>query len=212
MTGISTIVWDWNGTLLDDVTKSIESMNPLLAKRGLPLLTLEKYREVFRFPVIKYYESLGFDFTKESFDGPAFEFMDNYRRLEPDMELAADCRDTLKALKSRGFRQYVLSAMEQGLLEKMIKQRGIDSYLNGVFGITDDFAKEKISAGKRMVETLNVNPQDCVMVGDTIHDAEVAEACGFRCVLYSHGHSTRARLLETGLTVIDSLSDLLNVV
>lgn len=212
MTGISTIIWDWNGTLLDDVTKSIESMNPLLVKRGLPLLTLEKYREVFRFPVIKYYESLGFDFSKESFDGPAFEFMDNYRRLEPDMELAADCRDTLKALKNRGFRQYVLSAMEQGLLEKMIRQRGIDSYLNGVFGITDDFAKEKISAGIRMMEVLNVNPQDCVMVGDTIHDAEVAEACGLRCVLYSRGHSTRAKLLETGLTVIDSLSDLLNVI
>ena len=212
MIGISTVVWDWNGTLLDDVGKSIESMNPLLVKRGLPTLTLERYLEAFRFPVKKYYESIGFDFSKESFDVPAFEFMDNYRRLEPEMALTADCIETLKALKERGLRQYVLSAMEQSLLEKMIAQRGINRYLDGIFGLTDDFAKEKISAGKRMIDNLKIDSLECVMVGDTVHDAEVAEACGFRCVLYSRGHSTRERLLSTGLPVIDSLSELLTVI
>ena len=62
---INTIIWNWNGTLLDDISICINAINQLLSERNLNLLTIEKYREVFTFPVIDYYKAVAFDFEKE---------------------------------------------------------------------------------------------------------------------------------------------------
>ena len=62
------IIWDWNGTLLDDVDIVIDCMNSLLKKRNLPLLHVDKYKDIFTFPVKDYYSQLGFDFTTEPFE------------------------------------------------------------------------------------------------------------------------------------------------
>jgi len=47
-----------------------------------------------------------------------------------------------------------------------------------------------------------------VMVGDTQHDAEVAKALGTKCVLYTGGHQSRARLEAVCPNVIDDLAQL----
>lgn len=211
MNQINTIIWDWNGTLLNDVEMSIAAMNPLLAERGLPQLTIDHYREVFCFPVRKYYETIGFDFEKEPFDIPANAFMDNYRRLGNSAPLTDSCSEILNELKQRGYRQFILSAMEQSLLEKMTADYGIRGYLEGVYGLSDDFAKEKVSVGKRLIKKLNLNPMECVMIGDTSHDSEVADGCGFRCVLYSGGHSHRTILEHCSRPIVDNLKDLLAI-
>ena len=70
------IIWDWNGTLLNDTKLAVESMNKILLKRGLPVLTVERYKHVFTFPVRDYYQSVGFDFDKEPFEIPAMEFIE----------------------------------------------------------------------------------------------------------------------------------------
>ena len=64
----SIIIWDWNGTLLDDVSICIDIMNEILGRRGLDKLTRKKYQQIFRFPVIDYYRQLGFDFKRDSFE------------------------------------------------------------------------------------------------------------------------------------------------
>ena len=64
---IKHIVWDWNGTLLNDNWLAIKAINILLKRYNLPLITLEQYLAVFTFPVIDYYKELGFDFNKTSF-------------------------------------------------------------------------------------------------------------------------------------------------
>ena len=59
------ILWDWNGTLLDDVNIAIDAINQLLLDRNLVQLTLERYLDVFTFPVCDYYELIGFDFLTQ---------------------------------------------------------------------------------------------------------------------------------------------------
>ena len=66
-TPIETIIWDWNGTLLNDLRLCVKTINSLLEKRSLPVLTTSSYKEVFSFPVKDYYEKVGFDFSKEDF-------------------------------------------------------------------------------------------------------------------------------------------------
>lgn len=206
-----TIIWDWNGTLLDDLQLSIDSTNVLLKDRGLPLLTIERYKEIFGFPVIDYYKKLCFNFKAEPFDIAAKQYTDLYHSNESKAQLFPDVKDVLSYLKTKGYRQLVLSAMEDKKLNKMVCKADISQYFDGIYGIKDDYAKEKISLGKSLINELNLDSSECVMIGDTLHDAEVAEQCGFGCILFSGGHVARHRLEQKKLKVIDELKHLKNI-
>ncbi|MBQ8222892.1 MAG: HAD family hydrolase [Bacteroidales bacterium] len=207
---INTIIWDWNGTLLDDLELSLSATNSLLRDRGLPTLSVERYKNIFKFPVIDYYTEAGFDFNAEPFETPAKQYMDLYHAGEHETKLFPDVVKTLSSLKEKGYRQIVLSAMEDSNLKNMIKNAGISHYFDGIFGIKDDFAREKISLGKQITKDLELNSEECVMIGDTLHDAEVADACGFNCVLYTQGHVSKKRLETKGVRTIDRLEELLS--
>lgn len=198
-----TIIWDWNGTLLDDLELSIKAVNVLLNERDLPLLTLDRYRDIFGFPVINYYEKAGFDFSKEPFEIPARQYVKLYASGESELKLFPDVVDTLSFFKDNNYRQIVLSAMKEDNLRKMISNAGISHFFDGIFGIKDNYAREKVSIGKQVVENLNLIPEKCLMIGDTLHDAEVAEQCGFDCILFSGGHVAKQRLETTGFKIID---------
>ena len=207
-----TIIWDWNGTLLDDLDLSIKAVNVLLKERDLPILTLDRYKDIFGFPVINYYEKAGFDFSKEPFEIPARQYVKLYASGESDLKLFPDVVDTLSFFKDNNYRQIVLSAMKEDNLRKMISNAGISHFFDGIFGIKDNYAREKVSIGKQVVENLNLNPEKCLMIGDTLHDAEVAEQCGFDCILYSGGHVAKQRLETTGFKIIDQHKTLTSII
>lgn len=203
-----TIIWDWNGTLLNDLELSLESVNILLEERGLPILSIERYKDIFGFPVIDYYVKAGFDFSKEPFEIPAKQYVKLYAAKAPDLKLFPDVIDVITFLKENNYRQIVLSAMKDDNLKLMIGNANITHYFDSVFGIKDNYAREKVSLGKEVVEKLNLNPSECLMIGDTLHDAEVAEQCGFDCILYSGGHVSKQRLETKGRRIIERLSDI----
>ena len=78
------IIWDWNGTLLDDRWLCVDAINKSLLLRNLPVIDENRYLEIFCFPVEKYYLKLGFDFEKEPFTISGSEFIKNYK-LEGDL-------------------------------------------------------------------------------------------------------------------------------
>lgn len=207
-----TIIWDWNGTLLDDLDLSIKAVNVLLKERDLPILTLDRYKDIFGFPVINYYEKAGFDFSKEPFEIPARQYVKLYASGESELKLFPDVVDTLSFFKDNNYRQIVLSAMKEDNLRKMISNAGISHFFDGIFGIKDNYAREKVSIGKQVVENLNLNPKKCLMIGDTLHDAEVAEQCGFDCILFSGGHVAKQRLETTGFKIIDQHKTLTSII
>lgn len=207
-----TIIWDWNGTLLDDLDLSIKAVNVLLKERDLPILTLDRYKDIFGFPVINYYEKAGFDFSKEPFEIPARQYVKLYASGESDLKLFPDVVDTLSFFKDNNYRQIVLSAMKEDNLRKMISNAGITHFFDGIFGIKDNYAREKVSIGKQVVENLNLNPEKCLMIGDTLHDAEVAEQCGFDCILFSGGHVAKQRLETTGFKIVDQHKTLTSII
>ena len=207
-----TIIWDWNGTLLDDLELSLGATNSLLEDRNLPKLSVDKYKDIFKFPVIDYYKEAGFDFNKEPFEIPARQYMDIYHASEHTTRLFPDVINTLTYLKENSYRQIVLSAMEDRNLKKMIRNAGIAEFFDGVYGIKDDFAREKVTLGKQLIKNLNLNPEECIMIGDTLHDAEVAEQCGFDCILYSGGHVSKQRLKTKGVPIIERLSDIHSII
>ena len=98
--------------------------------------------------------------------------------------------------------------MKDDNLKLMINDRKISHFFDGIFGIKDNYAREKVTLGKQVVENLGLNPSECLMIGDTLHDAEVAEQCGFNCILFSGGHVSKQRLETKNRKIVDSLSEL----
>ncbi len=207
----NTIIWDWNGTLLNDAAICVESINILLKERGLPLITPDRYRQLFTFPVINYYKALGFDFVKENFEVPALAFMAVYIANVRQAKLHEDAIQTLDTLKNKGIRQVMLSAMEQKLLDELLDHYKLAPYFEAAYGIEDHFGGGKTHRGLQLVNTLGLDPVKCLFVGDTLHDAEVAEAIGCSHVLLSNGHQSPERLKSNGSLVFGSLSELLGL-
>jgi phosphoglycolate phosphatase len=210
LSNINTILWDWNGTLLNDTDHCIECINHLLKKRGLELLHKERYLNIFTFPVMNYYNSLGFDFSKERFEVPAEEFIVHYKATLNEVKLYTDAVAALKYFQERGLRQYILSAMQQDALIDSVKVRNIAQYFIKISGIEDNLANGKTALAHKLLESENIDPQTTLMIGDTLHDAEVADAIGIKCVLISHGHQHHNRLRESGKSVFTSLDEFMH--
>jgi len=203
-----TIIWDWNGTLLNDLGLCIDSINALLKKRSLKLLDHASYKEVFSFPVKNYYEIIGFDFSKEDFEIPAKEFIDLYDSSVKNCPLHFSAVEILEFFRQKKYPQFVLSAMKQPMLEKTLKHNGIFPFFEGVAGLNDHYAVSKVERGKELLNEFNIDVQNTWMIGDTDHDFEVARELGIRCILVADGHQSEERLKETGAEVVSSLSEL----
>ena len=209
-TPIETIIWDWNGTLLNDLRLCVKTINSLLEKRSLPVLTTSSYKEVFSFPVKDYYEKVGFDFSKEDFEIPAKEFIDQYNSEVNKCDLHENTIEVLEQFKIEGLKQYILSAMKQDMLNTTLKQNNIYYYFEDIVGLNNHYAASKVERGRELIRRNNIKKDTALMIGDTEHDFEVAQELGIVCVLISDGHQSQKRLENTGVKVLNSLRDLLS--
>jgi phosphoglycolate phosphatase len=186
---MKTIIWDWNGTLLDDVAVCIECINALLRKNALPEFTdVEEYRRAFRFPVQDYYRACGFDFEKTPFELLAREFIDSYRKASEGCALAPSALGALEAARKRGFRQILLSASKHDDLLRQVGSYPLGHYFSEILGIGHIYATSKANLAAGWMERQPPDGRDVVMIGDSLHDYEVARSIGARCVLYTAGH------------------------
>ncbi len=209
MKKIKHIIWDWNGTLLNDCWLCVKAINKALAKRNLDLITEEKYKDIFCFPVSEYYKRLGFDFSKEPFKKAGDEFVLYYGANFEKVKLHSDSLIVLDAIKSSGRTQSILSAGKQEFLTNWVEYHNLSKYFINVLGIDNHYAAGKKSLGVNWIQQLEYNNDEVLMIGDTIHDSEVAEAMGIECILVGNGHVSDTRLKKTGRRVILDLSELL---
>lgn len=206
---MKSIIWDWNGTLLNDIELCIRSINILLKNREIPEINLKTYKEVFSFPVKDYYKAIGFDFEKEDFSIPAHQFIDLYNEGFDSCSLQKPAIEVLNHFRDNGIRQFVLSAMEHNMLEKTLKLKGITNFLEGFSGLNDHYAVSKIELGRQLISDFNIDIEEVWLIGDTLHDFEVATELGIKCILIADGHQSVERLQQTGGIVIDDLSQLI---
>ncbi len=202
------VIWDWNGTLLDDLEESVATLNSILDDRGFARVTHDEYRARFGFPVRAFYEGLGFDFAREDYGALSETFIGRYRARAARMRLAAGALDVLATLRARGVRHHVVSAMETTLLGAMLAEHRVRPLVEGFHGRADLSAGSKIEHGAAAVRRLGLRPEELLVVGDTLHDRELADALGCRCALVAFGHQARERLAGAGVTVIEALAEL----
>ena len=170
-------------------------------------ITLEKYREIFKFPVKDYYLELGFNLEKEPFEVSGLEFINAYENRKYDAQLYPQVLPLLKELSAKGISHSILSAQHQALLNDLTQYYNIRDYFIAIIGLDNHYAYSKIENGTEWVSRINLNLQEILMIGDTEHDFEVADAIGIDCILLSHGHHCSSRLEKTDALVFQNLMD-----
>lgn len=200
------ILWDWNGTLLDDLRYAMGVRNRTFPAFGLSAIhSVEEYHAQFTFPVRTYYERAGV--TDASFDMVAHAWMEEYIRGASSIPLHKDAMETLSCFRQAGLRQVVLSASHLEVLLAQLKLYGLENSFDGVLGLSDIYAGSKEAIGIKYLSGCGIAPEETVMLGDTLHDAEVAAAMGTPCVLIARGHQSKSALLSAGVPVTDTLAE-----
>lgn len=204
------IIWDWNGTLFNDVELCANVMNLLLTQESLPNISIKKYKEIFTFPVIEYYKIAGHTFERNSFEVLGKQFMDEYETRKYTCDLFIGAREILNELLSRKIIQHLLSAYEQKSLNNILKHFAIDNYFTNVVGLDNIYAGGKSHLAKKLAMKIRSNGSagNILLIGDTIHDFEVAEEINSDCILISHGHQDEERLLKLGIPVAKDFQEL----
>jgi phosphoglycolate phosphatase len=208
---MNSIIWDWNGTLLNDLDFCISCINVLLNNRNLPLLNRNTYKEVFSFPVKDYYEAIGFNFNEEDFSVPAHEFIELYNENIKSCSLHPAANKVLQFFREKGVRQFVLSAMHRDMLIETLKHHKILDYFEGVAGLDDFYAVSKIERGLQLIDEFRIEKNTSLIIGDTIHDFEVARELGIQCILIADGHQSEQRLKSTVSRVLPNLEMLIAI-
>jgi phosphoglycolate phosphatase len=204
----SHILWDFNGTILNDVETGIKSANVLLSRRNMK--TIENtagYHKVFCFPIIRYYQNLGLNLEKEPFEDLAVEWMEQYLIYSKSAKLYDGIIDILTYIKDSKIPQIILSATEKDMLKDQLTSLGILNYFDDFLGLDNIHAYSKVDIAKEWLE--RVKPEKAVLIGDTVHDYETATQIGADCILIANGHQCKDTLLSCGVPVYDTIRDLL---
>ena len=204
MKNYSLIIWDFNGTLLDDVGAALGSVNDMLARRSKKPITLDEYREYIDVPIRHFYEQV-LDLENEDYDLILNEFQQGYEAHVKNCGLTRFVSAALEEAKRLGIPQVVLSSSEQSQLERLLKRYEIDGYFDSVLGADNLLAGSKVERAEKFIEEHGVDASKAVVVGDLLHDCDVAKAIGSQCLLITSGHHDRARLESADVRVEDTL-------
>ncbi len=196
-----TIFWDFNGTILDDAYLVYEILVDMLAEVDRPTVTFEEYLNIFTFPVKDYYAKV-YDLEKTPFDVLAKRFIALYMKRALDAKLHSHVVEIIAYFKSLGYRNVVLSASEKNNLNEQLKYYKIEHLFDAVLGTDNVHANGKVGIGNAYLKEAKIDPKQAVMIGDTIHDAEVAESLGVSFICYTKGHQHKDRL-KTFKTIND---------
>ncbi|MDG4794136.1 HAD hydrolase-like protein [Micromonospora sp. WMMD1082] len=199
------LVWDWNGTLLNDLHLVVACTNAVFASEGGPTVTADEHRVRFRRPIADYYaDVLGRAVDDEAFGRLDKIFHDAYRVGLTTCELAHDAVEAMAAwtgsqsLLSMWFHDELVPAVgTYGLAGRFARVDGLRAQVGG---------DRKAESLARHIGELGVDGRDVVLIGDSLDDAEAALSVGGRAVLYSGGFTDRARLDASGHPVADTLT------
>ena len=201
------MIFDFNGTIIDDVMLGVYCINELCARYlDRKPLDKEEYTHVFTFPVKHYYERVGFDFSVQDWDEVANAWVKMYNAHRDLYHLYSGVIERLRKNREESIENVLLSATEQGMLEDQLAELGIREYFDTVLGTSDIYARSKVPVIQNFMK--GRDPKECLLVGDTLHDLDVAKSVEVPCILIANGHQARDVLEKEWKDVIGDIREL----
>ncbi|MDD3429147.1 MAG: HAD hydrolase-like protein [Oscillospiraceae bacterium] len=204
----SHIIWDWNGTLLDDLQPSVGAVNEILKSQACAPLTVFEYQNLMEAPIKSFYKKI-VNFEKLSFLQAIEMYSCAYEKYAGNCNLRSGARQVLELLEAMGSTQMIVSACEEKRLLTQAARLEILQYFDTVLAADNACGESKIERAVRYFEQKEAEMQDVVVIGDTTHDFELAKELGCECVLIAGGHEDVEHLLKCDALVFNSLQEFL---
>ncbi len=205
-----TIIWDYNGTIIDDLSLCLSVENKMLSDRNMKSgYTREEYLDMFCFPVIDYYRKLGYTFEDETYDELSVIFNDLYDEGFGSVTLCEGFEELIGESIKKGYRNVILSAAKHDKLVRQCRDLGIDGYFDEILGIDNLLAGSKIEMARKWMDDSGTLPDDCMFIGDSLHDLDTAKALGVDdVILVASGHQSGGVLKKSWDNVVSSLKEI----
>jgi len=207
---IESIIWDWNGTILDDVDNNVNAVNMILQKRNLTIITKEEYRKKIKIPIKNFYNEIGLETNDpEIYNLITIDYWKYYNiAYKNNTKVNNGLVNILNKLKENNIKNYLLSATQHDELKKQVESKGMETFFNMIIGNNNSEVKNKLEKAKELIKNKNIKINSTILVGDMISDYELAEKLGVKCILYSNGHQEIK--MEKGIDVINDFEEILN--
>jgi phosphoglycolate phosphatase len=207
----SVIIWDWNGTIVEDVAHAVSVLNCMLAKRDLRPVDIDEHRKAFGEPFIDYYRSLGFDFGVDSFESLCEEFAACYHERFSCCELRQGVRRALARFDELRMVQYLITSSEEQKIKGYASHHGLSHFFAAIRGAVDRLAGGKLEMAQELLK--NAAGGEAVFIGDLVQDYDIATSLGARCILVAGGHQSRERLASCkGALIVSSLEEVADII
>ena len=200
------IIWDWNGTIVDDAGIALDAVNDMLREQHRPEITLEEYRNAMDTPILRFYEQF-FDMKATDFNWITERFQSGYEDHKDQLRLHEGVEGLLEYCRQKGCHQIILSSSATRIIQFYAKLFGVADYFEAVLGADDLLAAGKIERAVGYFEQNKIPKAETVMIGDSVHDFDVSQALGIDCILMSGGHQDLQSLQSCGCPVITSFQD-----
>ncbi len=204
------IIWDWNGTLLNDIGASLASVNDMLAQRGREPIDIDYYKECIGVPIIRFYEKV-FDMEKEDYNVIIKQYNEGYLYHLKDIGLTDGAVEALEYFKNNGVKQVIVSSSNNEQLCMNAQKYGVFEYFDAILGAGDYFAGSKIERAEAYLYENKAQKEEILVIGDLEHDAEMADTLGADCILLTSGHEHPERLKNAKVSLIDDLFSLMKI-
>jgi len=211
------IIWDWNGTLLDDTWLTVHAASTVLEAFGKPRdLTIEDWRQVATRPLIDtYVHLLGTEIDEEQWESLAQIWLDAYLSRQPEVGLNPMALSALEDAASMGLTQSIVSLHTESELRAEVGALGIADLFTHICGSRVSWGERrppKSAEVRSQLQDLGVDPREALMIGDMEDDAREARDAGVRVVLVPTGDTSRERLVASGFPLADSLTDAVRLI
>ncbi|GIG57665.1 phosphatase [Longispora fulva] len=200
------LIWDWNGTLLDDITLVVAACNDAFASVGGPVIDVDEHRRSFRRPIMDYYaEALRRPVDADEFARLDKIFHDSYRVALPECELREGVVD---ALTGWGPRQSLLSMWFHDELVPCVDGYGLTEFFQRIDGLRAEVGGDSKAASLAAhLGALGLAGADAVLIGDTVDDAHAAASVGAAVVLVGGGFTDAERLRAHGVPFAETIPE-----
>ena len=206
------IIWDWNGTVIDDARLCVQILNDELLKRGLPVIDFKYYQENFSFPVNLFYKKIGLPSMGNRYDELNLIFITKYKENYRFCNLHTNVQFVLNKLTNLGVEQSVLSAGKETDITEFVEYFRLLHCFSTVSGVRNIRASGKKEISEYHRQMIRCSTDKILLVGDTVHDLEIADHLGIDCILFSNGHNSHDVLLAKTSRVINSYEKLLQFI
>ncbi len=183
------LIFDWSGTLVDDLGPVIEATNAVLEHYGVEPLDRESFRRRFRLPYSEFYQELLPDTPLEELEAlfrPAFD------GAESSVFVLPHSQNKLEWCREQGIRCFVLTSMDPGAFEKQLDEFNLRHFFEATYsGVVDK--RELIH---QLLETHALQADETAFVGDMTHDVETARHGGVSSIAVLSGYDHPEILAE----------------